>query len=553
MTDNKVLLVLERSSSELKATNSDGSYVLEGVFGEIGVKNRNNRIYDENEYLPQIQNLQNKIKSGKLLGELDHPATFDISLKNASHVIEDLSYNKDTKQVMGRIRLLNTSAGREAQALVDAGVPIHISSRAAGVVEKSGHVKIKELFTYDLVATPGFENAELKRVNESYGFEDDSDVQLFELPGNFNFDKYNITENNNSNMSEYIKNEDFNKYTKYLATEMSKINDQLKELKESKNNDANEGVVKYAEHIAEKLNQLHAYTEFLATNLDNSIQHSDHIAERSNKMLEYMEHVAEKADRGIQYTESIAERLDQTIQYSENIAENANKVIEFTNYLAENLNNSIEHNDYITEGLNNVIKFADYLKENIETVGNYSNYVGENLNKLNKRLTGVTEDDKQVEVTNSTSKSAPAPAENYKQSITEKLELLIEAAKKPTAANKYEQNQNLNESASTSKENVPVFISKMPAQYRPLWNNLTESRKKEIVAESTRYSLVTEYQINNFWQTRDLRSKQVEIERINETVSAVKQSTENKAYSVNENYLESFKSQLESRFAKYSK
>ena len=39
------------------------------------------------------------------------------------------------------------------------------------------------------------------------GFENDDDIQLFELPGNFNYDKYNITENNNSNMSEYIKNE----------------------------------------------------------------------------------------------------------------------------------------------------------------------------------------------------------------------------------------------------------------------------------------------------------------------------------------------------------
>ena len=145
MIDNKVLLVLERSSSELKVSNNNGSYVLEGCFGEIGVKNRNNRIYDESEYLPQIKSLQDKIKSGKLLGELDHPQTFDISLKNASHVIEELNYNKDTRQVMGRIRLLNTTAGREAQALVDAGVPIHISSRAAGVVENNGHVKSNPL------------------------------------------------------------------------------------------------------------------------------------------------------------------------------------------------------------------------------------------------------------------------------------------------------------------------------------------------------------------------------------------------------------------------
>jgi DNA mismatch repair ATPase MutS len=275
MVNNKFLLVVERSSNELSFNReSSGEYILEGVFGEIGVKNKNNRIYDESEYVPQIKALQEKIKSGKLLGELDHPSNFDISLKNASHVIENLEYDNTTRQVKGRIRLLNTTAGREAKALVDAGIPIHISSRAAGVVENNGHVKIKKLFTYDLVADPGFENAELKRVNESYGIADDENISIFELPSNYNFDKYNITENNYSNMSEYIKNEDFNKYTQYLAGEFSKIHEQIKSIKESSNNDANEGVVRYAEHIAEKVNQLHAYTNFLAENLDNTISQS---------------------------------------------------------------------------------------------------------------------------------------------------------------------------------------------------------------------------------------------------------------------------------------
>jgi hypothetical protein len=548
MNDNKVLLVLERSTAELKPVKEGGHYVLEGCFGQIGVKNRNNRIYSESEYLPQIKSLQDKINKGKLLGELDHPSSFDISLKNASHVIETLEYDSNTKQVMGRIRLLNTSAGREAQALVDAGVPIHISSRAAGVVESDGNVKIKNLFTYDLVADPGFANAELKRVNESYGFEDDDNIQLFELPGNFNYDKYNITENNNSNMSEYIKNEDFNKYTKYLATEMSKINEQIKSVKNVQNGDPNQGLIKYTEHIAERLNQLFQYTEFLAESLDNSIQHSDHIAERSNKMLEYVGHVAEKADRGIQYTESIAEKLDQSIQYTENVAESANKVLEFTNYLAENLNDSIEHGDYIAEGLNNLVKFADYLKENIETVGNYSNYVGGSLDKLSTRLKGINEEETPVHVTKTVAKVESSS--NYKQSIEEKLQLLIEAAQKPTAAN-IKHNQMIVESASTEVQ-VPSFIKRMPAQYKPLWESLTESRKNEIIAESTRYSLVTEYQLNNFWQTRDLRSKQVEVQRITESVTAIQESA-NKGYSVNENYLEGFKNQLQNRFARYNK
>mgnify|MGYP003739092171 CR=1 FL=1 len=176
------LLVLERSTSVLEANGTgDDKYVLEGTFSEIGKKNKNNRIYDEKELIPHIESLQEKIKTGKLLGELDHPKQFDVSLKNVSHVIEEINYDKANKVVTGKIRLLDTDAGKQAKALVDGGIPIHISSRAAGVVENNGHVKIKKLFTYDLVADPGFENAELNRVNEQFGFGDDENVQIYEL------------------------------------------------------------------------------------------------------------------------------------------------------------------------------------------------------------------------------------------------------------------------------------------------------------------------------------------------------------------------------------
>ena len=147
-------------------------------------KNKNNRIYTESEYVPQIEALQAKINgASKLLGELDHPAQFDISLKNVSHIIEELTYDKDSKEVRGRIKLLDTDAGRQAKALVDAGVPLQISSRAAGAVESNGKVKIKQLFTYDLVADPGFENAELKRVNESFGFSNDNGLLAYHEVG----------------------------------------------------------------------------------------------------------------------------------------------------------------------------------------------------------------------------------------------------------------------------------------------------------------------------------------------------------------------------------
>jgi methyl-accepting chemotaxis protein len=345
MTKN--LLILERSSTELEFKQDGGTYVLEGIFGEIDKKNRNNRIYTEDEYLPQIEALQAKIKSSKLLGELDHPSNFDVSLKNVSHIIEELTYDKDTKQVKGRIRLLDTDAGRQAKALVDAGVPLQISSRAAGAVESNGTVKIKQLFTYDLVADPGFENAELKRVNESYGFiNEGNDLFIYEI--NNTNEKQTIENINETKMAEskFITTEDFNKYSKYLSEEIKSIKEGMNSLTESESNSS-------------QLESLKEYTDYLAKKLDESIA--------------YSEHIAEKADQGIAYSEKLAETMDNSIQYSEHIAESVEAIKNYTNYLAESYNEGSTSYD-------NLIKYTEYLRENLEKVTEYAEYVAETVN-----------------------------------------------------------------------------------------------------------------------------------------------------------------------------
>jgi len=290
MTNNNKLLILERSGSTLSFKQEEsGAYVLEGCFGEIDKLNRNNRIYTESEYLPQIESLQAKIKSSKLLGELDHPQTFDISLKNVSHIIEELSYNKDTKQIMGKIRLLDTDAGKQAKALVDAGVPLHISSRAAGTVESNGQVKIKQLFTYDLVADPGFANAELKRVNEALGFDDDN-IFIYEI-NNIENNQTQTTENK-MEQSRFVSTEDFNKYSKYLATEIKGLKESLTE----KNNDTFakevESLKEYSSYLAEKMNSVIEYNNYMAEKLDQTIEHGDHIAEKVDQSIQYSEKIA---------------------------------------------------------------------------------------------------------------------------------------------------------------------------------------------------------------------------------------------------------------------
>merc|ERR1711871_108107 len=51
----------------------------------------------------------------------------------------------------------------------------------------------------------------------------------------------------------------------------------------------------------------------------------------------------------------------------------------------------------------------------------------------------------------------------------------------------------------------PNVIADMPAEYKEAWDNLSEARQSQIIAESKFYSLNTQYKIDNFWQTRDMR------------------------------------------------
>jgi hypothetical protein len=373
MKNTNDLLIVEMSSSALSSVqNEEKAYILEGVFGQIDQKNRNNRIYTESEYVPQIEALQQKIEASKLLGELDHPTSFDTSLKNVSHIIEELTYDKESKEVRGKIRLLDTDAGRQAKALVDAGIPLQISSRAAGAVESNGKVKIKQLFTYDLVADPGFENAELKRVNESYGFDNNSGLWIYEMnnegqaTNELETNKTQIKEN--KNMAEFVKADDFNKYSEYLANEIKSIKEGIIAKEETSSEDTTvENLTSHNDHIVESVNKLSDYVGYLAEKLDESIQ--------------YSEHVAEKTDQSISYSENIAEKLDQGIQYTEHLAEAVTKVKDFSNYLAE------AHNEGATTH-ETLVSYVEYLKENLQSVSEYADYIAESINE-----SVVTEED----------------------------------------------------------------------------------------------------------------------------------------------------------------
>ncbi len=166
------LMICSNGCKALHLNESDNSgqrYILEGTFAELDKLNRNQRIYTKAEYLKHLAYLRNDIKSGEpLLGELDHPDDrFEVKLKEASHRVIDLWYDESDNTVKGKIELLDTPNGKLAKSIVDQGIPLHISSRAAGTVNNDNTVSIQQIYTYDLVCKPGFAGAVLHRVNES--------------------------------------------------------------------------------------------------------------------------------------------------------------------------------------------------------------------------------------------------------------------------------------------------------------------------------------------------------------------------------------------------
>ena len=589
---NKKLLILERSKSNLSMTkDADGSVVLEGVFTEIGVKNKNNRIYEEAEVLPHINELKEKVKTNKLLGELDHPKDFDISLSNVSHVIEDLDYDKDKKQVLGRIRLLNTSKGKEAQALIEDGIPLHISSRAAGTVDEAGKVKIKKFFTYDLVADPGFENAELSKVNESYGFGDTEGLYIYEMSETEDeINKTNKTDLTMENTSDkFVTVDDFNKYTEYVKNTL----DSVKESANSNNDELIEKLVKYTEHIAEKVNQVTDYAEYLSENLDKNISYSDYLAENVNSIKDYASYLAEELDGSIQYAEHVAEMADKGIAYSNYVAENLEKSIDYSEYVAEKVDQNIAYSEYLGENVDKSIKYTEYVAENVNSTN------GESINEDTVNEYGMKESSmptieevskcmdegmtyeqvcekypdadkaKLKEMCESCGKTHEA--EDYKESIEEKLNKLISAAETKNVSEMHFMNflgeskknqfnalpeskqamivesmnsqpimstiqaENIWESNFIEKKREINVIDDMPERFRGKWNNLSESRQQQIISESRFHPVGNQYGINNFWATRDLRDTQIATESINESKTAA-EAANKKEPLVNESF-----------------
>ena len=405
----KSVLIVENSTNSLiRESAGTKDYILGGTFTEFGVKNRNERIYTADKFLPALEEMNERMSSlGAVYGEFDHPDVFDTSLSRASHIITKANYIKEQNIVAGEIRLLSTYWGKEAKSLVDDGCPVFVSSRAAGITESDGSVSLKKLFTYDIVADPGFASAKMsvKVLNESLGYDNpQSNFRIYEMS-----DESKINELFNMNKNEFVTKKQLTDYSQYLVNEIATTKKEVKSAISKGNmspkkleqlleyyeelNSTNSQVAKYLDYLAEKIqivvnenkslkettSKLVKHNDYLAENLEKAINYTEYVAENLDKNIEYSEYLAENLDKNINYSEYIAENLDKNISYSEYLAENLDKNIEYSEYLAENLDKNIAYSEYIAENLDKNIAYGEYIAEHVDNSIAYSEYLAEHV------------------------------------------------------------------------------------------------------------------------------------------------------------------------------
>ena len=140
-----------------------GVFEVEGVMQRATAKNQNGRVYSKAILEREMSKYMDEyVKNGNAYGELDHPESPVVSLKNASHIVKDLWWNGN--DLMGKVELLNTPAGNIVKEIIKAGHTIGISSRGTGSVQQTneGNLEVQpdfELVCWDFVSNPSTHGA----------------------------------------------------------------------------------------------------------------------------------------------------------------------------------------------------------------------------------------------------------------------------------------------------------------------------------------------------------------------------------------------------------
>ena len=461
------------TAMKVKESLDNNEIRLSGVFGVCGIKNGNNRIYSKENYGQMVESLQKTIATEGCLGELEHPNSMNINLNNVSHKIESVQMHEDGT-ITGTVVLLDTEKGRNAKAIVEAGVPLYISSRALGSIDESGNVTLTMLKTYDLVGTPGFSQASL-HLDENQKFESLNESMCAV-----------ILEGEDDKNDDPDKNKDKDK-DKTNMKDLKEAVDKLSEKVESL--EAELHVAK--ESINEKDEQIQALTEqvseFKPTNYDaiESWIKEEFKPEFSQEMANGVQKwVSEEFAPVVQnwVCEQFAPEVQKWVveQYSpevqkwvtEHYSPELQKWIveqyspEVQKWIVENYSDELQN--WITEQFGK--ELTNKINENVsEYLESKSNDKFENIDRMLEML-----------------ESGQGSKENEIQMLKE------------------QQEKNLGKYATC------YAIVNMPNEYRPMFEGLSEQKKDEIALQSRAYDFTKTGVMESFWASIDFNEKPVQ-------------------------------------------
>lgn len=169
LVDTQNFSLTKAQINEAIATNG-GRLIVEGVLQRAEAQNQNGRVYPKNILKREVAKYKGReIKENRAYGELDHPDSSVVELKNTSHIVRDVWW--DGNDVVGKVEILKTPAGNILKELLEAGCTVGISSRGMGSVKESKGVVIVEddfdLVCWDFVSNPSTHGAFMRPVNES--------------------------------------------------------------------------------------------------------------------------------------------------------------------------------------------------------------------------------------------------------------------------------------------------------------------------------------------------------------------------------------------------
>lgn len=156
LIEHAMFIPTKRINESIKS--AVGNMIVSGLVQACDKPNANRRIYPYEILHTQVEKyMQGPIAENRALGELDHPESSIVNLKNVSHNITKLWW--EGKELYGDIEILPTPSGNILKELFKNNITVGISSRALGSVSPIGEGLVQveddlDLICWDFVSQP---------------------------------------------------------------------------------------------------------------------------------------------------------------------------------------------------------------------------------------------------------------------------------------------------------------------------------------------------------------------------------------------------------------